>query len=212
MTAAKGAGAEEEGIGRRDVGGLQSAAGDSHHPPGREERDRRKEKLKGIAPQGLDEMVRTVASLELLPPEDKELFGGWVLARLQDRRPRAAHAPGHSAASEPASPFMAPPTASSPPIGPRRGRRRSSRSASPGPMVRRSPSPFCAAAPAIAPAMSASRCGPRSCSRSMPRSHRPRGSSSSRKSSPSPRPTKRARWATPCRSASRSSARNLFRC
>jgi molecular chaperone DnaK (HSP70) len=43
-----------------------------------------KEKLKGIVPQGLDEMVRTAASLELLPPEDKELIGGWVLSRLQD--------------------------------------------------------------------------------------------------------------------------------
>ena len=43
-----------------------------------------KEKLKGIVPQGLDEMVRTASSLELLATEDKELVGGWVLARLQD--------------------------------------------------------------------------------------------------------------------------------
>ena len=43
-----------------------------------------KEKPKGIVPQGLDEMVRAAASLELLAPEDKELMGGWVLSRLQD--------------------------------------------------------------------------------------------------------------------------------
>jgi hypothetical protein len=42
-----------------------------------------KEKQKGIVPQGLDEMVRTAASLELLEPETKERLGGWVLARLK---------------------------------------------------------------------------------------------------------------------------------
>ncbi len=42
-----------------------------------------KEKVKGISPQGLDEMVRTAASLELLPSEEKEKLGGWVLARLR---------------------------------------------------------------------------------------------------------------------------------
>lgn len=42
-----------------------------------------KEKLKGIAPQGLDEMVRCAASLELLPPDAKAELGGWVLARLR---------------------------------------------------------------------------------------------------------------------------------
>lgn len=40
-------------------------------------------KLKGIAPQGLDEMVRCAASLELIHPTDKVELGGWIVSRLQ---------------------------------------------------------------------------------------------------------------------------------
>ncbi|QRK08164.1 hsp70 family protein [Archangium violaceum] len=40
-------------------------------------------KLKGIQPEGLDEMVRTAASLEHLDPSDKAEVGGWVAARLK---------------------------------------------------------------------------------------------------------------------------------
>ncbi|WNG38780.1 hsp70 family protein [Archangium violaceum] len=40
-------------------------------------------KLKGIQPEGLDEMVRTAASLEHLDPNDKAEVGGWVAARLK---------------------------------------------------------------------------------------------------------------------------------
>jgi molecular chaperone DnaK (HSP70) len=40
-------------------------------------------KLKGIQPEGLDEMVRTAASLEHLEPGDKAELGGWVAARLK---------------------------------------------------------------------------------------------------------------------------------
>ncbi|QRN94616.1 hsp70 family protein [Archangium violaceum] len=40
-------------------------------------------KLKGIQPEGLDEMVRTAASLEHIAPEDKAELGGWVAARLK---------------------------------------------------------------------------------------------------------------------------------
>ncbi|OJT23071.1 molecular chaperone DnaK [Archangium sp. Cb G35] len=40
-------------------------------------------KLKGILPEGLDEMVRTAASLEHLEPGDKAELGGWVAARLK---------------------------------------------------------------------------------------------------------------------------------
>ena len=50
-----------------------------------------KEKAKGIQPQGLDEMVKTAASLELLAPADKALLGGWVAARLA--RPDLAAGP-----------------------------------------------------------------------------------------------------------------------
>jgi molecular chaperone DnaK (HSP70) len=39
-------------------------------------------KLKGIQPEGLDEMVRTAASLEHLPSEEKELLGRWISSRL----------------------------------------------------------------------------------------------------------------------------------
>ncbi|MFL5354611.1 Hsp70 family protein [Archangium sp.] len=40
-------------------------------------------KLKGIQPEGLDEMVRTAASLEHLEPGDKAELGGWVAGRLK---------------------------------------------------------------------------------------------------------------------------------
>ncbi|MBJ6761761.1 hsp70 family protein [Myxococcaceae bacterium JPH2] len=40
-------------------------------------------KLKGIQPEGLEEMVRTAASLEHLPASDKAELGQWVAARLQ---------------------------------------------------------------------------------------------------------------------------------
>jgi hypothetical protein len=42
-----------------------------------------KEKLKGVLPQGLEEMVRCAASLELLPVEHKLELGGWIVSRLQ---------------------------------------------------------------------------------------------------------------------------------
>jgi molecular chaperone DnaK (HSP70) len=40
-------------------------------------------KLKGIQPEGLDEMVRAAASLEHLEPGDKAELGRWVAARLE---------------------------------------------------------------------------------------------------------------------------------
>ncbi|WP_164012997.1 Hsp70 family protein [Pyxidicoccus trucidator] len=40
-------------------------------------------KLKGIQPEGLEEMVRTVASLEHLSPGDKSEVGRWIAARLK---------------------------------------------------------------------------------------------------------------------------------
>jgi hypothetical protein len=40
-------------------------------------------KLKGIQPEGLDEMVRAAASLEHLPASEKAKLGGWVAARLK---------------------------------------------------------------------------------------------------------------------------------
>lgn len=40
-------------------------------------------KLKGIQPEGLDEMVRAAASLEHLPASEKAKLGGWVAARLR---------------------------------------------------------------------------------------------------------------------------------
>ena len=42
-----------------------------------------KEKLKGIRPEGLDEMVRTAAALESLSPSDKVELGRWVSRRLE---------------------------------------------------------------------------------------------------------------------------------
>ncbi len=41
-----------------------------------------KEKLKGIQPEGLEEMVRCAASLELLPVEEKVLLGTWIVSRI----------------------------------------------------------------------------------------------------------------------------------
>lgn len=42
-----------------------------------------KEKLKGIQPEGLEEMVKCIASLEHLSPEKKEEVGGWIAARMR---------------------------------------------------------------------------------------------------------------------------------
>ncbi len=42
-----------------------------------------KEKLKGVQPQGLEEMVRCAASLELLPPAHKLELGSFIVSRLQ---------------------------------------------------------------------------------------------------------------------------------
>ena len=42
-----------------------------------------KEKLKGVQPQGLEEMVRCAASLELLPTVNKVELGSWVVSRLK---------------------------------------------------------------------------------------------------------------------------------
>jgi hypothetical protein len=39
-------------------------------------------KLKGVQPQGLEEMVRCAAALELLAPAEKEELGGWIASRL----------------------------------------------------------------------------------------------------------------------------------
>ncbi|MBX7115329.1 MAG: hsp70 family protein [Myxococcaceae bacterium] len=76
---------------RRIAGGLNEAAQTqlwSYLKPHLERRVPAKppalEKLKGVMPQALDEMVRTAASLELLAPAHKTLLGGWVLERLRD--------------------------------------------------------------------------------------------------------------------------------
>lgn len=42
-----------------------------------------KEKLKGVQPQGLEEMVRCAASLELVPTQHKIELGGWIVSRLK---------------------------------------------------------------------------------------------------------------------------------
>ncbi len=42
-----------------------------------------KEKIKGVQPQGLEEMVRCAASLELLPQAHKLDLGTWIVSRLQ---------------------------------------------------------------------------------------------------------------------------------
>jgi hypothetical protein len=47
-----------------------------------------KVKVKGIVPEGLDEMVRAAASLEHLEPSDKAKLGGWILQRLKDPQTR----------------------------------------------------------------------------------------------------------------------------
>jgi molecular chaperone DnaK (HSP70) len=47
-----------------------------------------KQKVKGIEPLGLDEMVRAAASLEHLEQKDKARLGGWILSRLQDKATR----------------------------------------------------------------------------------------------------------------------------
>ncbi|MBL8914123.1 MAG: molecular chaperone DnaK, partial [Archangium sp.] len=44
--------------------------------------DAPKEKLKGVQPQGLDEMVRCAASLELLPVTEKTKLGEWIASRI----------------------------------------------------------------------------------------------------------------------------------
>src|SRR5262249_2767504 len=45
---------------------------------------RPKDKLKGIVPEGLDEMVRTAACLEQLAPHEKVELGEWICTRLTD--------------------------------------------------------------------------------------------------------------------------------
>src|SRR5206468_4210951 len=40
-------------------------------------------KLKGIIPEGLDEMVRAAASLEHVSPEAKAELGGWIVERIR---------------------------------------------------------------------------------------------------------------------------------
>jgi len=73
-----------------------------------------KEKAKGIVPLGLDEMVRAVASLELLPVEEKERIGGWVLEKISTGGPWAwalgrlgARIPVHGASHKVVSPERA---------------------------------------------------------------------------------------------------------
>jgi molecular chaperone DnaK (HSP70) len=53
---------------------------------------RPKEKLKGIQPEGLDEMVRCAASLEHLEPAQKAALGELLLGRLREEPARAATA------------------------------------------------------------------------------------------------------------------------
>ncbi len=43
-----------------------------------------KDKLKGVQPQGLEEMVRCAASLELISPANKAQLGLWIGSRLED--------------------------------------------------------------------------------------------------------------------------------
>lgn len=47
------------------------------------ETEKPREKAKGVQPEGLDEMVRTAASLEHLPVAEKEELGGWIAERLK---------------------------------------------------------------------------------------------------------------------------------
>ncbi|WP_040546598.1 Hsp70 family protein [Pedosphaera parvula] len=61
-------------------------------------------KLKGVQPQGLEEMVRTAASLEHLPPAEKVELGNWIASRLKNRAATAgpwAWALGRLGAREP---------------------------------------------------------------------------------------------------------------
>ena len=44
-------------------------------------------RLKGVQPEGLDEMVRAAASLEHLEPTSKLLLGGWICEKLRTERP-----------------------------------------------------------------------------------------------------------------------------
>ncbi len=53
---------------------------------------RPKEKLKGIQPEGLDEMVRCAASLEHLEPSQKAALGELLLTRLREEPTKAATA------------------------------------------------------------------------------------------------------------------------
>ena len=46
-------------------------------------------KLKGIQPEGLDEMVRLAAALEHVPPDEKVRLGDWITQKLQSRGPWA---------------------------------------------------------------------------------------------------------------------------
>jgi hypothetical protein len=46
-----------------------------------------KTKPKGIQPEGLDEMVRTAASLEHLDPDAKVRLGEWIAAKLRAEKP-----------------------------------------------------------------------------------------------------------------------------
>ncbi len=77
---------------RRVAGGLPEAAQQELYEALAPHLERRvppdapkpKEKLKGIQPEGLDEMVRTAASLEHLEPPQKTQLGGWISARLKD--------------------------------------------------------------------------------------------------------------------------------
>jgi len=48
-------------------------------------------KLKGVQPEGIDQMLRTAASLEHLNPSEKAVLGYWVVERLKD--PNAASGP-----------------------------------------------------------------------------------------------------------------------
>ncbi|HVU33870.1 MAG TPA: Hsp70 family protein [Opitutaceae bacterium] len=42
-------------------------------------------RVKGIQPEGLDEMVRTAAALERIEPAQKVIFGNWIAARLRSK-------------------------------------------------------------------------------------------------------------------------------
>jgi hypothetical protein len=76
---------------RRLAGGLPESAHEAlwtylrPHLERRVPRDAKPQgKLKGIVPEGLDEMVRTAASLEHLDPSEKAELGRWIAGRLND--------------------------------------------------------------------------------------------------------------------------------